>query len=257
MPWLREQLSGEQLPSPSTSAEQWVQVLHRFAAVEKITPCDGRSQYPALSPGAHGRSPQEAQPASTRKLRPKALPQLACLQRTASQISHSRHQTDTCRIATRSWSSVESLVTERNVRYSRHNSNSRNLLENLSFRVFRGQPMLRVPSFRQSVARSPCRPDDLAAADLADAPGRALSAGIPGGAGQGRLVPRSLLHARACGRGNAAAVATVRFRCGDRVLRHSGRALCAWGRRSSSSRARARSSSRSKTGKAIAGLDRV
>ena len=32
-------------------------------------------------------------------------------------------------------SSVERLVTARNVRYSRHNSNSRNLIENLSFSI--------------------------------------------------------------------------------------------------------------------------
>src|SRR5680860_1604005 len=41
-------------------------------------------------------------------------------------------------------SSVESLVTVGNVRYSRHNCNSRNLREILSYNVLR-EPMLRIP----------------------------------------------------------------------------------------------------------------
>ncbi len=52
--------------------------------------------------------------------------------------------------------------------------------------------------------------------------------GIPRSAGQGRILPRSLLHARAGYRGDAAANQALRVRCGHRVFRYSGRAPCAW-----------------------------
>ena len=50
-------------------------------------------------------------------------------------------------------------------------------------------------------------------ADLADAPGRPLSAGIPGAAGAGAELPRFLLHPRSRRRGDAAAHPALRLRC--------------------------------------------
>ena len=65
------------------------------------------------------------------------------------------------------------------------------------------------------------------AADLADAAGRPLSAGIPRAPGEGRFVPRSLLQSGARRRSDPAAGPAVRLRCGDPVLRHPGGAACA------------------------------
>ena len=115
--------------------------------------------------------------------------------------------------------------------------------------------MLRIPALDSPLLKTLSGQTIDSATDLADAAGWTLSAGIPGGEEQGRLVPRSLPHSRARGRSNAAAAATVRSRCGDRVFRHSDAFPMRWVRRSSSSKARDRGSSRSNTGKAIAGLD--
>ena len=93
--------------------------------------------------------------------------------------------------------------------------------------------------------RSAATPAD-AAADLADAPGRALSAGISGAAGR---KPASFLElcldAGACGRGHAAADPALRLRCGDPVLRYPGGAACAGPAGAVSRRAADRCSSRS------------
>src|SRR5208282_3788016 len=60
------------------------------------------------------------------------------------------------------------------------------------------------------------------AALVADAPGRALSAGIPGAAEKSRKLSRSLLYARAGGRSDASASAALRHGRGDPVLRYPG-----------------------------------
>ena len=58
-------------------------------------------------------------------------------------------------------------------------------------------------------------------ADLAHAPGRALPAGISRSvAREGRILPRSLLHAGARRGGDPAADPALRLRRGDPVLRH-------------------------------------
>ena len=71
---------------------------------------------------------------------------------------------------------------------------------------------------RRNLARS---------AVLADAPGRALPAGISRVEEERRQLPRSLPHARARRRGDAAADPALRHGCGDPVLGHPGGAACA------------------------------
>ena len=64
-------------------------------------------------------------------------------------------------------------------------------------------------------------------AGLDDAAGRALSAGIPSGAGKGRRLPRSVLQSGTCRRGDVAAGAALRLRCRDPVFRYPGGSACA------------------------------
>ena len=75
---------------------------------------------------------------------------------------------------------------------------------------------------------------------LDHAAGRALPAGIQRDAEDGRFVPRSLPDAGARGGSDAAADPSLRFRCGDPLLRHSCRAACAWPEGAGSRKGRAR-----------------
>ncbi len=67
-------------------------------------------------------------------------------------------------------------------------------------------------------------------ADLDDAPGRPLPAGIPRHAREGRRLPVPLLHARPRGRGHAPADPALWLRCGDPLRRHPAGAAGAWRR---------------------------
>ena len=75
--------------------------------------------------------------------------------------------------------SVDSLVTARNVRYPRESSRNRNLFKSLSFDVLRKPCCAHIPP--KPFDLGPKRQSHRPAADLVDAPGRALSPRISGG----------------------------------------------------------------------------
>ena len=109
-------------------------------------------------------------------------------------------------------------------------------MDRRSTRTTSDMPHLPAGSGRRDAARP---------SDLADAPGRTLSAGVSRAPGEGRQLPRPLLQSGAGRRGHAAADPALRLRCGDPVLRHPGRARRRSARSSGSSRAKDRGSNRS------------
>ena len=89
------------------------------------------------------------------------------------------------------------------------------------------EPALALPPSAKPLIDALPRHFDRCAADLADAPGRKVSAGIQGTEKPGKFLPRVLLHAGTGCRSQLAAAASLPARRGDRVLRHPGRSRCA------------------------------
>src|ERR1700722_2483651 len=79
----------------------------------------------------------------------------------------------------------------------------------------------------QAIPRSSVRPQASGTADLDDAAGRSLSAGIPGVAGESGRFSRSVLHAGIRRRSDPSADPSLRLRRRDHLLRYSRHSLCA------------------------------
>ena len=130
---LREQVRRAVRPVP-IGPEQVVQVLHRFAAVDKTGPVPDRETIPSSVPKLTRRLPTALPSFANgvaRRLRAGGSRSCACfLARLATDA-----ELPPARLLSLYENPVESLVTALNVRYSRPNCNNRNLIEPLSYSV--------------------------------------------------------------------------------------------------------------------------
>jgi hypothetical protein len=129
---LREQLPGAPLAVPLPSGK-WGSILHRFACVEKMTTFMERRTIPLAIPRTDTLLFHNPSPAYQERRFSLEWPRNLAL--SALLLGFWSHAFDPSygglsRVILRS---VESLVIGLNVRYPRHNCNSRNLLENPSY----------------------------------------------------------------------------------------------------------------------------